>query len=315
MDRLDNLESFVAVVEAGQFTAAATRLGIGKSVVSRRVSELEEHLGARLLQRTTRRLSLTEAGREFYPRALQLLEDLAEAEQSVSSGQQALSGRIRVATPLTFGLLHLGPLINRFMQTHPGVVLDLDMDDSHVNLIQEGVDLALRIGSLEDSSLIALPLAPIRTLLVASPDYLKRAGRPTTPEELQQHPALGYSNLPDPRRVVLTDRDGREHALSLPLRMLANNGDFLLGAAEAGVGICVSPSFIAYRGIREGRLVPLLRDYRLPTATAYAVYPSRRFVPLRVRELVAYLQQEFGDAPYWDEGLFDDDGEPGPNPA
>ncbi len=305
MDRLDSLESFVAVVEAGQFSAAALRLGIGKSVVSRRVSELEEHLGARLLQRTTRRLSLTEAGREFYPRALQLLEDLAEAEQSVSSGQQALGGRIRLATPLTFGMLHLGPLINRFMQAHPGVVLDLDMDDGQVNLIQEGVDLALRIGSLEDSSLIALPLATIRTVLVASPGYLAREGTPTTPEELQRHPGLCYSNLPEPQRVRLTDSSGRRISVNLPLRLLANNGDLLLNATEAGLGVCVSPTFIAYRAIREGRLVPILRDYRLPLSTAYAVYPSRRFVPLRVRALVDYLQQEFGDRPYWDEGLFD----------
>jgi DNA-binding transcriptional LysR family regulator len=306
MDRLDSLESFVAVVEAGQFSAAAERLGIGKSVVSRRVSELEEHLGARLLQRTTRRLSLTEAGRDFYPRALQLLEDLAEAEQSVSSGQQALSGRIRLATPLTFGLLHLAPLINRFMQAHPGVVLDLDMNDGQVNLIQEGVDLALRIGSLGDSSLIALPLAPVRALIVASPDYLSRNGTPATPEELQSHPALCYSNLPEPQKVQLTDRNGRDATITLSLRLLANNGDLLLGAAEAGLGICRSPTFIAYRAIQEGRLVPLLRDYRLPVATAYAVYPSRRFVPLRVRALMEYLQQEFGEHPYWDEGLFDE---------
>jgi len=306
MDRLDALECFVAVVEAGQFSAAADRLGTGKSVVSRRVAELEEHLGARLLQRTTRRLSLTEAGREFYPRALQLLEDLAEAEQSVSSGQQALSGRVRLATPLTFGLLHLGPLLNRFMQAHPAVVLDMDMDDGQVNLIQEGVDLALRIGRLEDSSLIALPLATIRSVLVASPDYLAKEGTPTTPDELRNHPGLCYSNLPEPQRIELTDAGGKRHSVNLPLRLLANNGDFLLGATAAGLGICLSPTFIVYRAIREGRLVPILRDYRLPLATAYAVYPSRRFVPLRVRALVEYLQEAFGERPYWDEGLFDD---------
>ena len=305
MDRLIALESFVAVVEAGQFSAAAERLGLGKSVISRRISELEEHLGARLLQRTTRRLSLTEAGREFYPRALQLLEDMAEAEQSVSSGQQALSGRIRIATPLTFGLLHLSPLVNRFLQDHPRVVLDLDMDDSQVNLIQEGVDLALRIGRLEDSSMIALPLAKVRTLMVASPDYLAENGTPTTPEELKRHPLLCYSNLPEPQKIRLTDREGNEHTLTLNARMLANNGDLLLKAAIAGLGISTAPTFITYRAIRKGQLIPLMRDFQTPSATAYAVYPSRRFVPQRVRALVAYLQEEFGDRPYWDEGLFD----------
>lgn len=305
MDRLLAFESFVAVVEAGQFSAAAERLGLGKSVISRRISELEEHLGARLLQRTTRRLSLTEAGREFYPRALQLLEDLAEAEQSLASGQQALSGRIRLATPLTFGLLHLAPLINRFLLDHPGVVLDLDMDDSQVNLIQEGVDLALRIGDLEDSSMIALPLSPIRVQVVASPDFLARHGTPSRPEDLSAMPALCYSNLPDPTTLHLYDREGHKHKVSLKPQLLANNGDLLLGAASAGLGICVSPTFVAYRAIVEGRLVPVLRDYTLPTATAYAVYPSRRFVPQRVRALVEFLQQAFGDNPYWDEGLID----------
>jgi DNA-binding transcriptional LysR family regulator len=305
MDRFVALESFVTVVEAGQFSAAAVRLGLGKSVVSRRVSELEEHLGARLLQRTTRRLSLTEAGREFYPRALQLLEDLAEAEQSITSGQGMLSGRIRLATPLTFGLLHLTPLISRFMQAHPKVVLDLDMDDGQVDLIQEGADLALRIGHLEDSSMVALPLAPVRSLIVASPDYLARHGTPTTPDQLKGHPALCYSNLPDPQKFRLFDREGRQSTVRLTPRMLANNGDLLLSAAAAGLGICLSPTFIAYRAIVEGRLVPVMRDYRLPTATAYAVYPSRRFVPQRVRALVSFLQQEFGDRPYWDEGLFE----------
>ncbi|MEJ2693504.1 MAG: LysR family transcriptional regulator [Candidatus Thiodiazotropha sp.] len=306
MDRLDGLKCFVAVVEASQFSAAAERLGVAKSVVSRRVSELEEHLGARLLQRTTRRLSLTEAGREFYPRALQLLEDLAEAEQSVSSGQQALSGRIRFAVPLTFGLRHMGPLLNRFMQEHPGVVLDLDMDDGHVDLIQQGVDLALRIGRLEDSSLIALPLAPVRTLLVASPEYLAREGTPTTPQELQAHSGLCYSNLPEPQKIRLTDKSGREFTVNIPLRLMANNGDFLLGATAAGLGISFMPSFISYQAIHDGQLVPILRDYRLPLATAYVVYPSRRFVPLRVRALADYLQQQFGNRPYWDKELFEE---------
>ncbi|MEJ2590595.1 MAG: LysR family transcriptional regulator [Candidatus Thiodiazotropha sp.] len=305
MDRLDSLESFVAVVEAGQFSTAAERLGIGKSVVSRRVSELEEHLGARLLQRTTRRLSLTDAGREFYPRALQLLEDLAEAEQSVSSGQQAVRGRIRLATPLTFGLLHLAPLLNRFLERHPGVTLDLDMDDAQVNLIQEGIDLALRIGRMEDSSLIALPLATIRGLIVASPDYLARHGTPNTAQDLAGHRGLCYSNMPEPQKWRLTDRDGKTTTITMEMRLQTNNGDMLLEAAASGLGICISPTFIAYRSIREGRVVPILRDYSMLDATAYVVYPSRRFVPTRVRALVEFLQQQFGDRPYWDEGLFD----------
>lgn len=303
MDRLDSLECFVAVVEAGQFSAAAERLGLGKSAVSRRVSELEEHLGARLLQRTTRHLALTEAGREFYPRALQLLEDLAEAEQTLSRGQRALSGRIRLAAPLSFGLMHLTPALSAFMEAHPGVVLDLDLDDSQVDLIREGVDLALRIGRLEDSSMVALPLAPIHFLIVASPDYLDRHGIPDSPEMLARHQGLCYSNLPEPNRWRLTDAHGRQHSVTLPSRLLVNNGDLLLQAAIAGLGVCLTPTFNAYRALQEGRLVPILRDYRIDPVNAYAIYPSRRFVPQRVRTLVEFLQQSFGERPYWDEGI------------
>ncbi|MBT3030673.1 MAG: LysR family transcriptional regulator [Candidatus Thiodiazotropha sp. (ex Lucina pensylvanica)] len=303
MDRLECLESFVAVVESGQFSAAAERLGLGKSVISRRVSELEEYLGALLIQRTTRRLSLTEAGRTFYPRAIQLLEDLADAEQSVSSAQHALSGRIRLAAPLSFGLMHLAPALNSFMSKHPGVILDMDFNDSQVDLIQEGVDLALRIGQLEDSTMVALPLAPIRTILCASPGYLTRYGTPETPEALTGHQCLCYSNLPEPQKWRFVDRKGVAHSVRVENRMLANNGQIILEAAASGHGICISPTFIAYRTILEGRLVPILADYELPTATAYAIYPNRRFIPQRVRILAEYFRELFGERPYWDEGL------------
>ncbi|MEW8084573.1 MAG: LysR family transcriptional regulator, partial [Candidatus Thiodiazotropha endolucinida] len=253
MDRLECLESFVAVVESGQFSAAAERLGLGKSVISRRVSELEEYLGALLIQRTTRRLSLTDAGRTFYPRAIQLLEDLADAEQSVSSAQHALSGRIRLAAPLSFGLMHLAPALNSFMSKHPGVILDMDFNDSQVDLIQEGVDLALRIGQLEDSTMVALPLAPIRTILCASPGYLARYGTPETPEALTGHQCLCYSNLPEPQKWHFVDRKGVAHTVRVENRMLANNGQIILEAAASGHGICISPTFIAYRTILEGR--------------------------------------------------------------
>jgi DNA-binding transcriptional LysR family regulator len=208
MDRLECLESFVAVVESGQFSAAAERLGKGKSVISRRVSELEEYLGALLIQRTTRRLALTDAGRAFYPRAVQLLEDLAEAEQSVSSAHPALSGRIRLAAPLSFGLMHLAHALNSFMTRHPGVLLDMDFNDSQVDLIQEGVDLALRIGYLEDSTMVALPIAPIRSVVCASPGYLARYGTPETPEALTDHQCLCYANLPESQKWRFIDGDG-----------------------------------------------------------------------------------------------------------
>ncbi|MET0088675.1 MAG: LysR family transcriptional regulator [Candidatus Thiodiazotropha sp.] len=304
MNRLESLESFVAVVESGRFSTAAERLGIGKSVISRRVSELEDHLGALLLHRTTRQLSLTEAGRAFYPRAVQVLEDLSDAEQSVSQAQQELSGRIRLAAPLTFGQLHLAPALTAFMEQHPKVILDADFNDGEVNLVQEGIDLALRIGELADSSMVARPLAPIRLLACASPGYLAKHGIPQTPQDLEQHQGLCYSNMPEPQKWRFIDSTGRGLSIRIPLRMQANNGQILLEAAAAGHGICLTPTFIAYQAILEGRLVRILEDYQSPAATAYAIYPNRRFIPQRVRAFADYLRDLYGDQPYWDEGIF-----------
>lgn len=307
MDRFEALQTFVAVVEAGQFSAAAERLGCNNSVVSRRIADLENRLGAQLLQRTTRRLSLTDAGRDFYERAVRLLAELDEAEHSVAAGQSSLSGRLRLAAPLSFGLLHLTPILNAFMAEHPGLVLDVDLDDRKVNLVEEGIDLALRIGQLGDSSLVARPLAPIRRLLCASPAYLERHGTPATPEALSDHACLVYSNTPDPQQWTFSEANGRMVQVRVPARLRANNGDILLAASIEGLGISIQPTFIAYRAIMEGRLRPLLTDYTLPAATAHAVYPSRRFVPQRVRALIEFLRQQIGERPYWDEGLFGGD--------
>lgn len=305
MDRFDALEAFVAVVEAGQFSAAADRLRIGKSVLSRRVSDLEARLGAQLLRRTTRSLSLTEAGRIFYRRASDLLAELEDAEQSVGAEQSGLAGRLRMAAPLSFGLAHLVPLLNPFLEKHPDLVLDLDLDDREVNLVEEGVDLAVRIGSLADSTLVARPLAPIRFLACASPSYLARYGMPRRPEDLIHHRALAYSNLSDHEHWTFLDGSGEPITAKLAVRLRVNNGEALLAAAAEGLGIVVTPTFTGYRAILDGRLRPILSDYTLPSLHAYAIYPTRRYVPRRVREMVEYLQSQFGEQPYWDAGLFD----------
>lgn len=303
MDRLDALEAFTAVVEAGSFSAAAERLGIAKSAVSRRLTDLESHLGVQLLRRTTRRLSMTEAGRDFHRRALLLLAEWEEAAQSVSAGQQTLRGRIRLAAPLSFGLLHLRPALTAFCAEHPGVLPDVDLNDRPVNLIDEGFDLAVRIGDLADSTLVARPLAPVRMLLCASPDYLARHGAPRAPRELADHQGLVYANVSESQQWRFLDRNGHGESVRVPVRLRANNGDLLLDAAIAGLGVVATPTFLAYRALREGLLVPLLPDYRLATTRAYVVYPSRRFVPRRVQTLIEFLLQRFGDRPYWDEGL------------
>ncbi len=303
MDRFETLQTFVAVVETGQFSTAAARLTCNTSVVSRRVAQLEARLGVQLLQRTTRRLSLTDAGRAFYDRAVRVLTELEEAEQSVAAVHVAFTGRMRVAAPLSFGLLHLAPIISAFLDAHPDLQLDLDLDDREVNLVEEGVDLSLRIGRLTDSSLVALPLAPIRFLLCASPGYLARHGVPQTPGDLLAHRCLIYGNMPEPQLWRFVAPGGQMETVRVPVRLRANNGDMLLAATADGIGISVQPTFIAYRAIIEGRLRPLLPGYTLPAATAYAVYPSRRFVPRRVRALIDFLSERIGDQPYWDEGL------------
>lgn len=290
----------MAVIETGSFSAAALRLGQAKSTTSRLVSALEEHLGVQLLNRTTRRLSVTEAGRDFYEEAVRILGDLREAEAALASDQGALRGRLRLAAPLSFGLLHLAPALEEFMLLHPELVLDLDLDDRRVNLVEEGFDLGLRIGELEDSSLVARPLAPIRMCLCASPDYLRRHGSPKTPADLAFHAGLVYGNVPEAQQWRLLDSEGRAHSVKVPARLRANNGDVLLQAAIAGLGLVATPSFLAWQALASGQLVQLLPGYRLAETRAYAIYPGRKRLPERVRLLIEFLRERFGEAPYWD---------------
>lgn len=300
--RFAELQAFVTVVDAGSFSAAAERLGIAKSMVSRRVGELEARLGAQLLHRTTRRLSLTEAGRDFHERATRLLVDLDEAEQSVASGQAALRGRLRLAAPLSFGVRHLAGALDRFALLHAELSLDVHLDDRQVNLVEEGFDLALRIGHLQDSTLVARPLAPIRLVVCASPAYLRAHGEPHHPADLAHHHGLSYGNIAESQQWSLLGGDGQRvvaHPLS---RLRANNGDLMLRAASDGLGIAVLPTFIAHQALATGELVPILRDWQAPPATLFAVYASRRHLPERVRLLIEFLAERFGDHPYWDGG-------------
>jgi DNA-binding transcriptional LysR family regulator len=233
---------------------------------------------------------------------VRILSDLQEAEASLASDQSALRGRLRLAAPLSFGLLHLAPALEAFLLLHPELVLDLDLDDRRINLVEEGFDLGLRIGELEDSSLVAKPLAPIRMCLCASPDYLKRHGSPQTPAELAFHAGLVYGNVPEAQQWRLLDADGKSHSVKVPARLRANNGDVLLQAAIAGLGLVASPSFLTWQALASGQLVQLLPGYRLTSTRAYAIYPNRRRLPERVRVLIDFLVARFGDEPYWDVG-------------
>lgn len=303
MDRFALLQNFVRVVDAGGISAAADRWEVAKSAVSRRLSELERVLGAQLLRRTTRRLSLTDTGRSFYERAVRILADLQEAESAVSAEHGELRGRLRVAAPMSFGLLHLGPAINDFALQHPELEFVLDFNDRQIDLLQEGVDVGIRIARLPDSTLIARRLAPVRTLVCASPDYLRRFGTPREPADLARHRCLLYSNVPDPARWRYRTADGAEHGVSVPEAMRCNNGDQLCAAASAGLGVVRSPTFIAFRALARGELVPVLRHCRWSGADAYAIYPQTRHLSHRVRAFVDFLVQRFAGEPYWDRQI------------
>ncbi|MEW5770549.1 MAG: LysR family transcriptional regulator [Pseudomonadota bacterium] len=300
MDRFAEMRLFVAVVEAGSLSAAADRLGVAKSAVSRRLAELEARLGAELLHRTTRRLNLTDTGRAFFERAQRILADLEEAEQAVSQAHAEVRGRLKVALPLGFGLLHLMPLINEFLALHPAVEFDLDFNDRQIDLMQEGFDLAIRIARLPDSSLIARRLAPVRSVLCASPAYLARHGTPTRAADLAGHVALVYSNLANPGVWHYVGPDGLAASVTVPVRLRANDGGFLRRAAVAGHGLILLPSFYLGESLRAGELVPLLTDHAWPEASAYALYPPTRHLSRRVRALVDFLAERLAGEPSWD---------------
>ncbi len=301
MHRFEELQAFVAVVEAGSFTAAADRLDQAKSAVSRRVAALEERLGVQLLRRTTRRLNLTDTGRSFYERSARILADLDEAESAVLQQHGELRGTLRVALPLSFGVRHMGDVIAEFAKQHPRVEFDLELNDRRVDLVQEGADLAIRIGRLQDSTLIARRLFEARTVVCASQSYLDARGVPATPSELQTHDCLAYGNIQEPGRWPFTDLNGDRHHVHVNITMSANSGDFLCEAAVQGLGIVLQPTFIAGEKICTGELVPVLQDYEWPVSPAYAVYPPTRHLSHRVRAFIDFLAERFAGRPYWDE--------------
>jgi DNA-binding transcriptional LysR family regulator len=305
MDKFANIEALVAVVEAGSFNAAGERLGVAKSMVSRRISQLENRLGSRLLHRTTRRLTLTEAGRNFYQRAVRILAELDEAEQSVAAENTALRGAIKLAAPLTFGLRHLAGAITDFLDTHPAIELNLDLNDRNINLIEEGFDLAVRIGELQDSTLVARRLGNSRAVTCASRAYLERYGEPAHPDELRRHVGLQYSNLGYRQHWQYETPQGETVFAQPQIRIRANNGEALACAAVAGLGITTGPTFILGSYLREGSLVSILRNYRRPAVGIYALYPPGRMLPRRIRAFSDFLAERFGEHPYWDDGLGD----------
>lgn len=303
MDRLSGMAVFARVVEEESFSSAARALGVSKSSVSKQVAALEERLGARLLNRTTRRLSLTDAGMTFYERAVRILSEAEEAEAAVSQLSAAPRGVLRVNAPVTFGVQHLGPLLPDFMARYPDLAVDMTLNDRIVDLVEEGFDMAIRIARLPDSSLIARKLCPSPRLVVASPEYVARYGAPQRPDDLKQHTCLLYTYLLRSDSWFLTGPDGQEVEVRVTGRLRANNGDVLRAALLGGMGIAYTPAFIVGRDLAEGRLVRLLPDWVDRSSAVYAVYPHARLVAAKVRAFVDFLVEHFSRGPSWADGL------------
>jgi DNA-binding transcriptional LysR family regulator len=300
MGQLEDMQAFIRVVEAGGIGPASEQLGIAKSAVSRRLAQLETRLGVTLINRTTRTSKITEAGQHYYARSVSVINDIAELNSITSDPECALNGTLRLSAPLSFGLLHLAPALDTFAKRHPKLRLDIDFSDHETDLIEGGFDLAFRIGDLNDSTLKARKISPIRFNICASPEYLKKHGTPKTPNDLKNHQVLRYA-LYGANNWNLLDKKGKKHSVNTTSKLVANNGDFLCDMAIAGHGIILTPTFIAWQAIAVGDLTPILQNYKLVDLNAYAVYPQTRHLSRRVRLLIDYLATRFGENPYWDQ--------------
>jgi DNA-binding transcriptional LysR family regulator len=300
MDRLTSLGVFVAAVEEGSFAAAARRFGLSPAMAGKHVSAIKADLNARLLQRTTRRLSLTDAGQTYYERCKRILEAFDEANREAGDSQGTAHGVLRVAAPVTFGAMHLGDVVARYLEDHPHVNVEVLLGDRYVDLMDAGVDVAIRIGRLTDPRLVTRRLAPCRMVVCASPAYLERHGAPRKPEDLRLAQRLAFSEAVSSGDWTLLDARNRAHVIDGPCRMTANNTQMLLAAALSGAGITYGPTFVFGEHLRRGELVALLPGYRAADLAIHAVYPSAQRIPLKVRRFVDYLAGTFGDEPPWD---------------
>ncbi|HKF60079.1 MAG TPA: LysR family transcriptional regulator [Dongiaceae bacterium] len=300
MDRLTSMAVFKRAVEAGSFAAAARHFGISPEMAGNHVRALESHLGVRLLNRSTRRLHLTEAGSSYYERCARILAEIEEADAEAGSQQLAPHGPLRIAAPMTFGVLHLGPAIGEYMARYPSVKVDVSLSDRRVNVIDEGFDLAIRIGDISESALVVRRLASARLVLCASPAYLAHAGRPEKPTDLTRHACLIYSDLRSPRSWRFTSADGRTDTVQVVGPFTSNNPHLMVSLALAGHGLIYWPSFAVGAEILAGRLVPLLMDWRSRELTIRALYPHRALLSAKVRSFVDFLVERFGPEPEWD---------------
>jgi DNA-binding transcriptional LysR family regulator len=298
IDIVMSMRVFTAVVDAGSFAGAADKLNLSRGMATRYVAQLEEHLGVRLLQRTTRKLSLTEAGNDYNERAIQVLTMIAEAESSVAQEASVPRGILRVSSSNAFGARHLGLAITEFLQKNPGVKVDVTLNDRVVDLVEEGFDVAIRVATRIDPGLVARKLARSRLVVCASPAYLKKHGIPQVPADLVNHQCLTYAYVISPNEWRFR-RDGVEQKILVSGGLCGNSGDILRSAAIEGLGVTLQPDFLIYEALRERKLVRVLSDWENDDLTVFAVYPNRKFLPPKVRSFIDFLVERFGPEPYW----------------
>lgn len=298
MIEIDDMRSFVEVVEAGGFSRAARRLGLSKSIISRRIAKLEDELGTRLLNRTTRGIAPTEAGLDFKIRSERIIGELEEAREVMANHRGGVVGRLRLTAPVTFGTRHVAPLLAALAERHPKLEIDLSLSDRKVDLISEGYDIAIRLGTLADSTLIARRITTVRSIVVASPDYLAEYGFPARPENLLQHQCIGYAGR---AATDWTFRVGRKWLTVRPrTRLVSDNGEAILRWAIAGCGIAEIPMFLLDEAIERQLLIPLLSDFELPASGLHVLRPPGANVPGKVRALIDAMVDNFGGTPVWD---------------
>jgi DNA-binding transcriptional LysR family regulator len=292
---MDDREVFFSVVEANSFAAAAQRLETTPASVSRHVKALEQRLGVRLLQRTTRKLSLTEAGEHYYREGRRLLQELDGLEEELTAAARELQGQLRIVAPMSFGQRRLAPVVARFASLHNKLRISLILEDRETDLFDEAADLAIRIGYPADSSMIMRTIAPIPRYACASPEYLKRRGYPESPEDLLHHDCLHYNLISEREEWTFRGDDG-ETTLAIKGNFCSNNGDVLAEAAMQGLGIALLPNFIVEQTLEQGRLVKVLENYARAPMTLFALYPSRRHVPAKTHRFLEYLFDHFSGA-------------------
>jgi len=298
MDKLTRIKAFTLVVETGSFSAASKRMGITRAAASKYVSQLEAQLGARLLNRTTRRVSTTESGRLYFERCKEMLLLMEEADDMVTGLSGAPRGTLRISAPSVFAHRHLTPLLSEFSRIYSDLKMEIIVSERLVDLVDEGYDIAIRVAYQHDPELIVRRLTSCKHVMVASPAYLNTAPALEVPADLQRHTCMLYSYTQN--NTWPLERDGKEYPVKISPVITSNNPEVLLEAATAGMGITIMPTFIAYESIRSGKLQTVLNDYTVLNLDIHAVYASRHYLPAKIRTFIDFLKERISDPPYWD---------------